>query len=697
MPTTIEAVMMLAPRDEPVSIKTLKKSEIDKIMKAVANGKEVANNYYRTTVEPKILEREEVYDASKDHYKKKFPRLSEMSDWVSRDIKTSIDWIIPSVMEAFTGADNPVSIQPRNIDNVEQAKKTEQLLKYQLDTKNDYTTFCNDLWNDSLKMNYGIAKVWWKHEEQRKPMQIMISPEDYSIMSHISDMAASGAIEIRDIKEMDGGYFNIEYDEVKVTANYPVIDRLPPSELRFSPESGNIQDCKFVAHRKIVKGDYLKRKEKEGFYENVDEAIKKSGNRTKYSLYDETHNKSLRADTPRLTDNDDASRDVELYECYVNVDYNNDGIYEKLIVHTVGDSKVPIKIQENDFGQVPFFVNCSERNPATIFNEDGGFVDLIEQQQDLKTAVIRQLIINIAKVNHPQMAFDEANVDVEALLDNEDLVPTRGMPANLLFPISTPPLSGATMSLVEYAQNEIESQTGSTRYNQGLDSNSLNSTATGITAILGMADKKQKNMARISAENFFKPIFRFIIKLNQKYAEEDQLIHIGDKDISISKEDLDVDYDLILNVGQGAGTKEVRIQYIMVLLNQIYPVLAQMGIVNEQSWYIAAKSLLQEMGLMNAEKSLVDPASDTYKQIQAQKQQAQVMAQQAEKQADITAKTAIINAKANAELVKSKVPKVSATISELPVDAQVQMLKNMGLSTTPQGMALKEMNHVRQG
>ena len=115
------------------------------------------------------------------------------------------------------------------------------------------------------------------------------------------------------------------------------------------------------------------------------------------------------------------------------------------------------------------------------------------------------MIINIARCNSPQMAFDQANVDVEALLDNEDLVPTNGMPGNLIYPISTPPMSSATMSLVDYAQNEIEAQTGSTRYNQGLDSESLNKTATGITSIMGQAEKRQKNMARLSAENFFKP------------------------------------------------------------------------------------------------------------------------------------------------------------------------------------------------
>lgn len=684
-------VMALAPKGDEISLDTLKKKEIDKIMEAVSSGKAVANDYYDSTLEKKIIEREEIYNATKDHYRKKFKRLSEMSDWVSRDVKTSIDWIIPQLMEVFTGSDKPVSVQARNIEKTDAARKTELLMQYQLDTKNDYTTFCNDIWTDALKFNYGVAKVWWKHREERKPMQIMIGVNDYEIMDQLTNAAMAGDIEITNTKQVDGGYFNIEYDEIHVTDNYPVIERLPPSEFRFTPDAPIVSDCKFVAHRKIVKGDYLKRREKEGEYQNVDKALENTGD-TNYTTYDTLHNMGRNNKAKSLNDGDNASKDVELYECYVDVDYNNDGIYEKLIVHTVGDSNVPLKIQKNEFGRVPFFCISSERDPEVIFNEKTGFADIIEQQQDLKTAVIRQMIVNIAKCNNPQMAFDQANVDVEALLDGEDLVPTNGTPSNLLYPISTPPMSNATMSLVEYSQNEIEAQTGSTRYNQGLDSNSLNKTASGITAIMGQSEKRLKNMARLVAENFYKPIFRFLIQLNQQFGDAEQLIRVGDKNVSISKSDVDVDYDLILNVGQGAGTKEARINYLMLLINQIYPMFAQYGIVNENSWYIAGKTLLEEMGLTNAEKTLIDPNSDVFKQAQAQKQQAQMAMMQAQQQADIATKKAIVDAKAAADIRKSGIPKVSAELNDLPPDAIAAIIQKMGLPVSPRGMALRENN-----
>lgn len=692
-----EPIEALAPEDEEVSISTLKDKEIKKIMNAVDTGRDVANNYYIGTIEPKLIEREEIYQADISHYKKKYPRLSEKCSWRSRDVKTLVDGLVPSLMEVFTGADSPVSIIGRNIEDDEKAKKAEALLKYDLTTKNDYNAFCNDVLKDSLKLNIGIGKAWWKREEDRKKFQVMMSPDDYAMMEYIALGTASGKMDVLDIKPVEGGYYNVEFETINLKANYPVVEAIPPSELRFSPEAGDIQDCKFVAHRKIVPGDYLKRMERDGVYEDVDEAMKKSSDPT-YTTYDKLHNKELNDGKYKMSDGDEASRLYELYECYVNVDYNNDGIYERLIVHTIGDSKIPIKIQKNEFDYIPFFIMASERDPAVIFNERSGYADIIEQQQDLKTAVIRQMIINISKANDPKVGFDETKVDVDALLDDSPFVPVRNTdPSRAFYAFPSPSMSSNTMELVNYSQNEIESQTGFTRYNNGLDSNSLNKTATGITAIMGMAEKRQKNLAKMYAETFFKPLFRFLIQLNQKYAEPETLIRIGDENISISKKDLDVDCDLILNVGQGAGTKEARIQYLMLLLQQIYPQQMQIGIVNANSYYVALKLLLDEMGLLSAEKTIIDPNSQEYKQTQQAKAQGAQQAQQQAQQAQLQTRVAQIQAKAQADIAKAKVPKVSVTMDDLPPDAQAQVMQNMGLRSSPQAVVAKELLKNGQG
>lgn len=660
---------------EEVSLDTLKPAEVDKIMKAFTSGRDAADNFYKSTIEPKIIKRIDIYDASKALYKRKFPRLSESSDWISRDVKTTIDWLIPSLIEVFTGSDDPVDIQGVNTEDDDKAKRIQQLIKYFVQRKNNFFVFMYSLIKEGLKTNFGIAKVSWKRDEERVGITVIMArieqlPE--MIMLH-----QSGKIELHDIDPITetGDLFKVSYEEIRIKTNIPVLENLPPSELRFTPEARSIHEAKFVAHRKIVKGDYLKRKENEGIYRNVDGAIEENGD-VDYTNLDKRNNPGYKTNYTKKDDNDNASKDIELYEAYLKVDYNNDGVYENLIVHAVGET--PLRITENTFEMPPFFIFSPEYDSYGIFS-DGSFADILEQLQDLKTALIRQVIIAVAKNNIPQKFVDLSKVDVAAMEDGDEIVDAGNMPQQNIFIPPQAPISPLTMELVQYSQNEIEAQSGSTRYNQGLDSNSLNKTATGINAIMGAADKKIRLIARLLAETTWIPLIKFLILLCQKFLEQEQVIRLENENVVVNKNELDIDYDLIVNVGQGAGTKEASIQQMMILLQQLYPKLEQLGVVDENSWYNMVKKLLEKMGMRDVTAYLIDPSSPEVQQQKAQMMQQQMQQQQAAQQAA-----------AAAEAEKSK-PKLSVSYKDLPPDAKAQLLKSFGIETTEEAVMQKEL------
>ena len=673
-----------------ISLKTLKQSEIDKIMKSYTKCRDEADNYYKSTIQPKLIEREQSYYAGEDYYKRKFPVLSETSKFCSRDIMSTVKWMVPSLCEPFLGGEDPIDIKGVNADDDVNAIKIQQLLKYQLQRKNNYPTFIDAIWNKALYLNHAVAKVWWKREEDRERYKLMIEPEkDLQVLAVLNEQVQAGKVEIIDIKPLkDANDFSIiTFEKIIVKANYPVVQYMSPSELRYTPDSNTVQGAKFKAHRKIVSGDYLKRKEQDGIYENIDKAMEGSAGKVTYDTFDTNHNKDLQNINDKLSDDDKASKMFELYEAYMQVDYNNDGIYENLIVHAIGDT--PISIIKNDMdGLAPFFVASAEPSPDTAFNEDEGFTDNLEQQQDLKTAVFRQIIVNVAKNNSPRTFVDPAVVDMDALINNDEIIPVdlnagQKSLAAAIMPGQQLQLSNLSMQVIEYAQNEIEAQSGSTRYNQGLDSNSLNKTATGITAIMGSAEKRMKHMARMFSETFLIPLFKYLILLNQKYLDQEQVIRLAEDNIVISKQDLDIDYDLIINVGAGAGTKEAQIQYLMVLINQIYPQLQASGIVDPNSWYQICKDLFEKMGVRNVSNYLIDPSSDKAKQLVANAQQAQQQA----KQEELT----VLQAKAQLEIAKAKQPHVTVNYQDLPPTAQVQFLQLNGIKIGINDIAQKEI------
>lgn len=669
------------PQEKTVSLDTLKPEEIEKITESVKEGREIAKKYYEGEVEPRLIHREQLRKGDQKLYKQKFENLSKKSKFVSMDFNNIIEWMKPSLVEVFTGNESPVTIAGSTIQNDDTATKIQQLIEYQLMRKNNYTSMVTDVVDEALGTNLGVSKVWWKREEDRTRYKMMLDINDLQSAEMLTQATMTGEIEVQSVKPLKDApdLYEIQFDRVKVTANYPVVQYVPPTELRFTPEAGALQQCKFVAHRKIVKGDYLKRKEQDGTYQNVDEALKAAGD-THFTDADKYINPQLDEGGMRPTDNDAASKDVELYECYIDVDYNNDGIYEHLIVHCVGD--VLLSVQTNEFDIAPFFAMGGVREKRRIF-ADSALAEQVEGLQDLKTALIRQIVINVAKNNDQQKFVDVTAIgDIDALLNGDEYVPIKGDPNAA---IANPPpanLSPLTMDLVNYAEGELENRTGSTKYNQGLDANSLNSTATGITAILGQADKRIRLIARLFAENWIVPMIRFIILLNKKYGESVQTFRFKDKEVSISSDDLDIDYDLVINVGNGAGTKEARIQSYMLLLSQVYPVLSQAGVATPKSYYAAGTALLEEMGLKNTQGILLDPDSPEAQQQQQQAAQQELQIAAMKDQADLQKQLTLKQADYAGKTQVAKIPSLRLNFDNLPLATQMQIINNATAGTT---------------
>lgn len=682
MNNPVEFLRMTAQsKEEEVSLDTLTGQQKDKILKSFIRCRDVANNYYREIIEPEILHRRDVYYADKEYYKEKYPQLSELCGWVSKDVKTACDWLLPTFMEVFTGSDDPVSVKGVNIEDDYIAEKIQQLVRYELEKKNDYHQWVMAEINDALKENWGIAKVWWNREEKRTPYEVMLDSNDGMSTMAFVQAVSSGAIEMKkmDILPEAPDFAKVQYEEVEVVENHPVVEYIPSSELRYTPDAPTLQECKFVAHRKIVRGDYLKRKERDGLFSNVDIALEEytDGN-MEPSVLDRANDEHRYDKINRPNDNDLASKEVELYEAYINVDYNNDGIFEHLIVHAVGDHL--IKVTENDFDHAPFFVCSILKDPNIVFSPES-LPTNFEQIQDLKTAMVRQVIVNVTKNNSPRYFVNEQKADLDAMYNNEEVISVQGNPAEAVFVPPSLPLSSITMSLVEYAQNELESQSGSTRYNQGLDSNSLNKTATGVTAIMGASEKRNKLLARALAESFFIPVYKHIIRMNQLYLEDQQMIRLTNESVMIRREELDIDYDLIINVGQGAGTREAQIQYYLYMLNTVYPILTQQNIVNPSSWYSLVKKLLEAMGIRDVTPFLIDPNSP----------QAQQAAQEAQQKA-LEAQAQQFQQAIQMAIAKASVPRVTLNMSDMPADAVQQYLeKQLGIVTTEQAITEHEI------
>lgn len=461
---------------------SMSKAKKDSLIARLKMDIDAANNYYEETVEPAVMERYDIYGAKKSFYRKMFPNLSKRCEIVSTDIQDVIESTMPSMMKAFFGSTDVVTVQGMDgTDEDEQrAEKMQALINYQLEKEQFFMTFYQ--WaKDALITNLGIIKVDWERLIEQEQQEITLDPQAFEQMMTTAEQNNVQILSVDPVPEW-GGY-HVVYMAPMMKKNQPRIMNVLASEFRFSPDATSLETADFIAHRKIVTLDYLRKQEESGWYEHVEEVAQRA-QEPHYTPLDEQNNENI-DEEPNTADS--GRQKVELYECYVNINMSenpDEKLTPMIITYSNG---VILRMEENTYERHPFFCLSPRIDPHKIW-PDSGFVDLIAQIQHAKTAILRQMIYSMAQSNDGKMGINLATlVDVNDVLENRQFVRVNGDVKEALMPIPMAPLQQWTFQMLEYLDNVKENRTGITRYNQGMDNNSLNKMLD-IYTLVPMAD-----------------------------------------------------------------------------------------------------------------------------------------------------------------------------------------------------------------
>jgi len=293
---------------------------------------------------------------------------------------------------------------------------------------------------------------------------------------------------------------------------------------------------------------------------------------------------------------EEAKQEFLLYECYVKTDVNNDGILEDIIITIVEETVV--RLEENTMGRHPFFAISPIRDTLRLFPKRG-IADLVGEIQDLNTALLKQIIFNIA-TNNDKQAFVNVDVmlDPSEFIDGRKAVRVNGDPSQAVKWSPIEPLQPQVFAFLETLQGLKENRTGITKYNQGMDASSLNKTATGITQIMNASNQRLELIARMFAETGVKQLFRHMIKMNQMFITDETFIRVTDQKKPVTPDDLEGTIDITVNVGVAAGTKQQQYQNLQLLLN-MYPQVIKSGMADITHAAFAFDRLIETMGYKN--------------------------------------------------------------------------------------------------
>ena len=500
-------------------------------------------------------------------------------------------------------------------------------MNFQLMTQNKGFLVLWDWFSDAFQYNLGAVKIWWERVEDWQEEKF-----EYADATRLMMLQADEWCEVLYAQGPDMvGMYQVYYRIGRLKANKPVIEPVRVTDLRWSPEAKSLSEANFVAHKQAVSADHLRRQARNGIYDPraVEKAIaNESLGGVIYGAFETELNDEL---DQRPNEEDDARALYELYECYVKLDINGDGLLEDAIVSVVGEEL--LRVTENPYGRVPIFTLSPVRDPFKVL-ADVSLSEIVGEVQTIKTALMRQLLINTVNMNNARWFINPNGVDLKDLQENRQYIRTTSDPRMIAMPFPQNGLASWTMNLFEYLEGALEQWTGRTRYNQGTDSSSLNKTATGISLLQQASAQRIDYIVRVFAETGVGEVLRFLVELNQRYIDQPQVIRLKNQMLQISPDDLKGEFDIDVNTEAGIGKRKQTIENLQFYLGNLAQIGMQLGAVTPGEWAKAAQKLMLESGIRDPQSYVLDPEIVKQQFFMALNQQIQNQAaQEAEQQA----------------------------------------------------------------
>lgn len=581
----------------------------DELLDLVMLDKQEAEKYFSKNVEPGVVMRYQLLNGSEEYYSQRFPKLHNLCKFKSSDIKDVVEWLMPSFTEVFFGADKIVGIFGRTRDD--DPDVLEKVIEYQIKTQNKGYVILDQWIRDALESGLGVIRLEWEHREVKTDNDYHATAEEYLYMP--PEMAKK---KVKNVEPLPDGTYILTMKDIEVVKDQPVLRNVMPGEYIYLPDESEDGQMVFECHRRKMLYNDLMRLGKLGIYKNLEDfefIANTSDDSSMDRIADAIRNyvgesKSIRNDVgfdASNRENQDARKTVLLYDCWGQYDVDGDGLLEYVHVVTANNRilfKEINEVERSPFFHLSFYQNSYQEWKASV-------ADFLQDDQDLKTALLKQIIINTTINNDRSFIIDGSQIDARKDLESGKKIIrlNLGMGKNasdVIVPAPQYELPKEAFTLLELASTWSEQKTGITKYNQGLDAGSLNKTATGISQIMNASKQRMRKMARDGAENGIVPLYKHLIKLDKMYLKSDFTFRLTNNYYDFAPDDINGDYDVQITSNIGLQDKQLTIQNLMLMFTQILPNLMQMNAASPQGMYETANQIIQEMGFTNPDKYL---------------------------------------------------------------------------------------------
>tara|TARA_R110001606_G_scaffold271429_1_gene420054 strand:+ start:2828 stop:4999 length:2172 start_codon:yes stop_codon:yes gene_type:complete len=547
---------------------------------------------------------------------------------VSTKVRDVVRGAKPSLMRIFMSNDKFVEFTPKGPEDVANAEQATAYTHWVFNKCGGYNVLSSAI-HDALIKKVGLAKVWWNTETIAKTytyenlsdeeVQVLVSKEGVDVVEH------SQEIEM----EMDENGFEVERNTHSMVISHKyeegemVIEGIPPEEFFIDGSAKSIDDAYIVCHRTEKRaGDLIAM----GYDQEVIENLSGADDDTLSGEEEKVLRFGQQIDTTEGLANDPSMRSILVTEAYMRIDIEGDGI-PTLHKFLCGGSNYEVLDME-PWDKVPFADFHVDPEPHSFYGRS--LAELVMNDQDTTTSVLRGILDNVALVNTPRLEVNEDMVEMDDVLNNEIGAIIRSEQIGSVNPLTVPFVAGSTLPALQYLDMLVEEKTGISKMSMGVNADMLQNTSATAAALTAQAGAGQVEvMARNLAEGT-KRLFQLMLHVAVKNSPDEQMMRLNGQFVPVDPSVWDIEMDMEINVGLGTGQEDVKAAALMQTFatqQQIWQTYGpQNGLVSMTQMRNTLADTLALSGFKNADRYYAPMNPETEQQLMAQMAEAEAQA-----------------------------------------------------------------------
>ena len=496
------------------------------------------------------------------------------SQIVTGEVAEAIDGALPQLIRVFTTTEDIVYFEPKTADSEESAKQATDYCNWVFYRENEGLLILHNWFKDALLQKVGVVKCYWDAKEDvtkekyknltEDELALLLSDESLEVVRQKVEMIPAGVDMMGMPIEVPS--YDVTVKRVKKSGSVR-IENVPPEEFLISKAARTIEDSPFVAHRKLMQRSELIAM---GYDKDIVDELPSYDD---LSFSAERIARFDNGEQPDQTQSLDMSmQTVEVYECYIRIDENDDGIAELRRIVYCGHEI----LEDEDCDYVPFHSICPIPIPHKFFGQS--LADRTMDIQLIKSTITRQSLDNLYLTNNNRVGAVDGQVNLDDLLNATPGGIVRLKNPNALVPLQVQSTFGQAMPMLEYMDAVQAKRTGVSDAQQGLDPDILsNVTATAVAAMMKSSSGKLELIARIFAETGVKSLFQGILHLLGKYQDKPKIVRMRGKFVQFDPRTWANEYDVSINVGLGSGDRDQKLAMLQMVLAKQEQIIQQYG------------------------------------------------------------------------------------------------------------------------